>query len=67
MIGIPALSDIVGGMDARIQRLPSSSVGKNSLPSRDPMTPLPTRKSAPSAMVIVRFAVRLALAGALHR
>ena len=32
---VPASSDIVGGIAARIQKLPSSSAGRNSLPSRD--------------------------------
>ena len=31
---VPASSDIVGGIEALIQRLPSSRVGRNSLPSR---------------------------------
>ena len=33
-IGMPASSDIVGGIVARIHRLPSSSAGRNSVPSR---------------------------------
>ena len=31
---MPASSEMVGGMVARIHKLPSSSAGKNSLPSR---------------------------------
>ena len=32
----PASNPMVGGIDARIQRLPSSNAGRNSLPSREP-------------------------------
>ena len=42
--GMPASSDMVGGIAARIQRLPSSSAGRNSLPSREPSKPLTSEK-----------------------
>ena len=51
-IGMPASSEMVGGIDARIHRLPSSSVGRNSLPSREPRKPLTPRKTSPIAIVI---------------
>ena len=46
-IGMPASSDMVGGIEARIHRLPSSSVGRNSLPSRDPRKPDDDEKDQP--------------------
>ena len=52
--GMPASSDMVGGMVARIHRLPSSSVGRNSLPSREPTKTLTRRKTPPIAIVILR-------------
>src|SRR5215468_6199146 len=54
-IGMPASSDMVGGMDALIHRFPSSSVGKNSLPNLDPTTALAARKIIPAAIVILRL------------
>ena len=52
---MPASSDMVGGIVARIHRLPSSSVGKNSLPSRDPRKRLKAKKTTPIAIVIPVF------------
>ncbi len=48
-LGSPASSDIVGGMEARIQRLPSSSAGRNSLPRREQQARSATRKPTPTA------------------
>ena len=55
-IGMPASSDMVGGMVARIHKLPSSSVGRNSEPRRDPTNPDTTRKISPIATVNFRWA-----------
>ena len=43
--GMPASSEMVGGMEARIHRLPSSSAGRNSVPSRVARSPLSARKT----------------------
>jgi hypothetical protein len=43
---------MVGGMVARIHRFPSSSVGRNSLPSREPRKKLNARKTSPIAIVV---------------
>ena len=45
---MPASSVMVGGITARIQRLPSSSFGRNSVPSRAPSRPQTSRKAARS-------------------
>mmetsp|Transcript_5519 Transcript_5519/g.13316 ORF Transcript_5519/g.13316 Transcript_5519/m.13316 type:complete len:204 (-) Transcript_5519:6144-6755(-) len=45
-IWVPASSEMVGGMDARIHRLPSSSAGRNSLPSWLVSTTMPIKKAA---------------------
>ena len=44
-VSCPASSVMVGGITARIQRLPSSSLGRNSVPSRAPSTPTMNRKA----------------------
>ena len=54
-IGSPARSDMVGGMVARIHRLPSSSDGRNSLPSLEPRNRLSTRKASPITIVMALF------------
>ena len=45
---VPASSEMVGGIDALIQKLPSSSAGRNSLPSRTPQPQLKARNAIPS-------------------
>src|SRR6516225_9371227 len=52
---MPASNVIVGGREARIQRFPSSRVGRNSLPSSEPRNPATTRKIMPSTTVIFRL------------
>src|SRR6516225_9549158 len=52
---MPASSVIVGGNEARIQRLPSSRVGRNSPPSSEPTNPQATRNITPSTTVILRL------------
>src|SRR5215203_2079530 len=49
---------IVGGITARIQRLPSSSFGRNSVPSRAPSAPTTIRKA--TAMIPATRALRTA-------
>src|SRR5258707_6325958 len=48
-VSIPASSVMVGGITARIQRLPSSSLGRNSVPSRNPRLRHSTRNNAAMA------------------
>ena len=45
---VPASSEMVGGIEARIQKLPSSSAGRNSLPSRLAASVEIARKIAPT-------------------
>ena len=52
--GMPASSEIVGGIVARIHRLPSSRVGRNSPPSRGASTPATARNATPIATTIAR-------------
>jgi hypothetical protein len=51
---VPASSDIVDGIAALIQKLPSSSAGKNSLPSRDAAATLNARKTHPTITATLR-------------
>ena len=54
-VSCPASSVMVGGITARIQRLPSSSFGRNSVPSRAPSTPTTIRKAAAIVAAIRAF------------
>ena len=45
---VPASSEIVGGIAALIQKLPSSSAGRNSLPNLDAAATLSPRKTMPT-------------------
>ena len=48
-VSMPASRLMVGGITARIHILPSSSLGRNSVPRRAPSTPHTTRNAAPIA------------------
>ena len=51
-VSMPASSAMVGGMVARIHMLPSSSFGRNSVPSRMPRIPQTIRKAAATSAAI---------------
>ena len=51
---MPASSDMVMGIEARIQKLPSSSAGRNSDPRKLIRTPINTRKPQPNATTSLR-------------
>ena len=57
-VSCPASSVMVGGITARIQRLPSSSLGRNSVPSRAPKKTTTIRKA--TAIVAAIRALRTA-------
>jgi hypothetical protein len=61
--GIAASSEMVGGIDARIHRLPSSSAGRNSVPRRGASIAVKMRNAIPNATISLRWVSEKCRAG----